>query len=160
MKTKTFLALLLLVIAGCGCSKTGEIKQKISPTIDKEVETFLSTKISNKGEKSNYFNRIDKDSILIINSEKQLKEVFNDTTIPIVNFNKYSLLIGQKKMPNLYYTVKNQFIEKEGTNSTLFLEVSLPKEGHYPAFSWLYYWGIYPKIDNNTRISLKINNEN
>ena len=160
MKTKTFLALLLLVIVGCGCSKTGEIKQKISPTIDKEVETFLSTKISNKGEKSNYFNRIDKDSILIINSEKQLEEIFNDTTIPIVNFNKYSLLIGQKKMPNLYYTVKNQFIVKEGTNSTLFLEVSLPKEGHYPAFSWLYYWGIYPKIDNNTRISLKINNEN
>ena len=89
-----------------------------------------------------------------------MKEIFNDTTIPIVNFNKYSLLIGQKKMPNLYYTVKNQFIEKEGTNSPLFLEVSLPKEGHYPAFSWLYYWGIYPKIDNNTRISLKINNEN
>ena len=86
MKTKTFLALLLLVIVGCGCSKTGEIKQKISPTIDKEVETFLSTKISNKGEKSNYFNRIDKDSILIINSEKQLKEIFNDTTIPVVNF--------------------------------------------------------------------------
>ena len=128
MKTKTFLALLLLVIVGCGCSKTGEIKQKISPSIDKEVETFLSTKISNKGEKSNYFNRIDKDSILIINSEKQLEEIFNDTTIPIVNFNKYSLLIGHKKMPNLYYTVKNQFIEKEGTNSTLFLEVSLPKE--------------------------------
>ena len=104
MKTKTFLALLLLVIVGCGCSKTGEIKQKISPTIDKEVETFLSTKISNKGEKSNYFNRIDKDSILIINSEKQLKEIFNDTTIPIVNFNKYSLLIGQKKC--LIFTIQ------------------------------------------------------
>lgn len=158
MKLQTLLALLLLVIAGCGCGKTERGNEKITPLFNKEIDIYFSEKIPNVGDKSAYFESVEKDSVFVINSEEKLKQLFPDFKFHnSINFSKNMLLVGQKRMPNRFYRVTNQFLEKGNNQYTLHLNVSL-SEGSYPAFSWLYYWGVYRKIDKNTHIITKVNN--
>ena len=59
-------------------------------------------------------------------------------------------------MPNSYYSVVEQYIrETEVLELNIF--VQLPANGHWPAFSNMYYWGIYPKLPNK-KININITN--
>ena len=59
-------------------------------------------------------------------------------------------------MPNSYYSVVEQNI-KETDILELNIFVQLPSDGVWPAFSNMYYWGIYPKLPNK-KINVNIIN--
>ncbi|MFK8297909.1 hypothetical protein ACI76O_04035 [Capnocytophaga cynodegmi] len=157
MKTKTILILLLLVVMGCGCRKIDE-KEIIFPLINDEVEMYFLEKMPMKGEKSNYFGGMKQDFVYIINSKDEFRKIFGNVEISnVIDFDKNTLIVGQKRMPNLFYTVNRQFMERKGLNYVMHLGVAF-SDGSYPAFSWLYFWGIYPKISEGTNITIHIDN--
>ena len=91
------------------------------------------------------------DKSIIINSEEQFRNVFSCSAIilPAINFDLYTLIIGQHQMPNIYYYVVKQNITIESNTHILNLTVDRP-DGVWPSFSTLYYWGIYPKMQNKS----------
>lgn len=76
-----------------------------------------------------------------------------------MNFADHSVVIGSHTMPNSFYRVASQHIIDNGTSLTLKLQSTLVSDdgGTYPAFSKMYYYGIYPKLPNKAiNVELKI----
>lgn len=91
------------------------------------------------------------DAYLLINDRKQFHAIYScDGKLPDIDFTKYSLVIGKKKMPNSYYTLVDQSMDETKTLN-LNIVVELPS-GHWTAFSDFYYWGLYPKLPNKELI--------
>lgn len=156
MKIQNLFTLLLLIVMGCACGKIEQTKHKIYPIPNQIVEDFLLAKIPLSGVKSDYFSPFESDYVYVINSEKEFKEIFGNEISIQFDFEKYTLLLGQKRMPNSLYTIKEQYIEKDDKGYSLHLKAFLP-DAFYPAFSWLYYWGVYPKIDKNIKVFVHTN---
>ena len=76
-----------------------------------------------------------------------------DKDLPIIDFSLYSVIVGKKNMPNSFYSIVEQSINNTQTLE-LNITVHLPNE-HWPAFSDLFYWAVYPKLPNK-KISINI----
>lgn len=100
------------------------------------------------GARSNsFFVGSDKDECYVINSLNELKSIYcgNEEIPELLNFNKYTLVIGQKVMPKVFYPVLSQELE--------FFEKKCVLKLHVPALTAentsdlpLYYWALYPKL--------------
>ena len=102
-----------------------------------------------------FFDHSDKSKCLVINSTEELKNHYLDNyPFPEVDFDKYTLIVGQKIMSEAYYTVLRQ--ELISFDDELRLNVYVPKlDGAYTAFQNLFYWGLYPKV-KSSNITVKL----
>ena len=102
-----------------------------------------------------FFDNSNKNQCLVVNSTEELKNHYlGDHPFPEVDFDRYTLIVGQEMMPESYYTVLRQELISFGDE--LRLNVYVPKlENAYTAFQHLFYWGLYPKLQSSN-ISVNI----
>ena len=103
----------------------------------------------------NFFDNSFESQCLIINNSDELLGKFTGVDpFPDIDFDKYTLIVGQEIMPQSYYRVLRQELYLEGDE--LRLNVYVPElKSWYCAFQHLFYWGLYPKIQSS-KISVKI----
>lgn len=100
------------------------------------------------GTRSNsFFVDSDKDECYIINSLQELKSIYcGDKEFPELNFDKYTLVIGQKVNPDAFYPVLKQDLTFIDNKCLLNLYVPDFKELNTTNVPF-YYWALYPKFN-------------
>ncbi|MCB5280210.1 MAG: hypothetical protein LHW59_11915 [Candidatus Cloacimonetes bacterium] len=161
MKTKRILLIIpfLFVIMGMGsCEEKEQIKTILPITnLSEQIISFFEGTLPTTAESNCFFVSEESNVHYLINSIEELQAIYScDNELPEIDFASYSIIVGQKRMPNSYYSVVEQNI-KETETLDLNIFVQLPLDGHWPAFSNMYYWGIYPKLPNK-KINVNIIN--
>ena len=141
---------LLLLTAGIGCEKE-KVHETFSPIKDipEQVSVFFEKKLPVASESTCFFKSSKKELFHVINSMEELQAVYScEEKLPEIDFMRYSVVIGQKTMPNSYYSVSNQRIVELSEVLELNIIAKTLSEGVWPSFSMMYCWGIYPKLPN------------
>ena len=163
MKTKMILftvTALFLMIGGMGCEREKE-HEVIVPdkNISTHVYAFFENNLPTTSKSVCFFISEEGDFSYVINSKKELQAAYScKEELPEIDFDRYSLVIGQKRMPNSYYAVSNQKIIVQTKTLELNIVAETLSEGVWPSFSMMYYWGVYPKLPNlklNVNIEIK-----
>ena len=156
---KTLSAVILLIgafIVLGGCEKEKEQMEVIYPVVNlpMSVVTFFEKTLSNTDSANCLFKSEWKDTCFLINSKEEFESILLcDKDLPIIDFSLYSVIVGKKNMPNSFYSIVEQSINNTQTLE-LNIIVHLPNE-HWPAFSDMFYWALYPKLPNK-KISINI----
>ena len=156
---KTLSAVILLIgafIVLGGCEKEKEQMEVIYPVVNlpMSVVTFFEKTLSNTDSANCLFKSEWKDTCFLINSKEEFESMLLcDKDLPIIDFSLYSVIVGKKNMPNSFYSIVEQSINNAQTLE-LNIIVHLPNE-HWPAFSDMFYWALYPKLPNK-KISINI----
>ena len=139
-----------------GCEKEKEQMEVIYPVVNlpMSVVTFFEKTLSNTDSAHCLFKSEWKDTCFLINSKEEFESMLLcDKDLPIIDFSLYSVIVGKKNMPNSFYSIVEQSINNTQTLE-LNIIVHLPNE-HWPAFSDMFYWALYPKLPNK-KISINI----
>ena len=89
------------------------------------------------------------DMVYVINSRQELADIYHgNRDLPEIDYDKYTLIIGQQMMPFLGFYVSKQELEK-GSDGVIF-NLYARHDSHDDsvvslAVQLLYFWGIYPK---------------
>lgn len=106
-----------------------------------------------KGKRSNsFFVGSDKDECHVINSLEELKRIYRgDKEIPKIDFERYTLVLGQMINPDAFYPVLRQELKFNDNKCHLTLYVPELNEVNLNGVSYktqyLYYWALYPKFN-------------
>ena len=152
----TILLLIGAFIVLGGCEKEKEQMEVIYPVVNlpMSVVTFFEKTLSNTDSANCLFKSECKDTCFLINSIEEFESMLLcDKDLPIIDFSLYSVIVGKKNMPNSFYSIVEQSINNTQTLE-LNIIVHLPNE-HWPAFSDMFYWALYPKLPNK-KISINI----
>ncbi len=157
MKTKICKLIVLsavsLILAGMVISCKDKEKD-INPIIaTEEINAFFEAHLpAISGSNSNCFFVDDNNSnkCTVINSNDDFSQNFTCPSIapPAIDFDTYTLVVGQYEVPSTNYQVIKQNITSQSSKLTLNLTLKIPEES-YPSFCMLYYWGLYPKLKNS-----------
>ena len=151
---KSFLIIVAIVL----CFSCDDKDKIINPVLLADEETIVAffekhLPTPSLSTSECFFVGDENDGCIMINSMDELIKnmVCSSIVPPEIDFNLYTLIVGQHQMPNSYYYIVEQNIVESGRSRLILnLRVKLPDDGHWPAFSKLYYWGIYPKLENKT----------
>ena len=94
---------------------------------------------------------IEENRACIINSRQELADIYlGDKELPEIDFDKYTLVIGQQIMPVLgFYVVKKELTES-GEGLVLKMYARNDGEDLATALQNLYFWELYPKLAQKT----------
>ncbi len=108
---------------------------------------FFNQELPLEKSSESFFVGSDKDECYVINSLEELKNIYSgEREIPYIDFGKYTLVIGQKIMPDFYHPVYKQ--ELEFRNHRCDLNLYVPDYGPgFKAIQHFYYWAFYPKFN-------------
>ena len=152
----TILLLIGAFIVLGGCEKEKEQMEVIYPVVNlpMSVVTFFEKTLSNTDSANCLFKSEWKDTCFLINSKEEFESILLcNKELPPIDFSLYSVIVGKKNMPNSFYSIVEQSINNAQTLE-LNIIVHLPNE-HWPAFSDMFYWALYPKLPNK-KISINI----
>ena len=84
---------------------------------------------------------------VVINSMDEFKATLSCSLVelPVIDFNLYTLIIGQYEVPSMPYFVVGQNIKLKSEDLELNITADRT-DGQYAAFSRMYYWGLYHKF--------------
>ena len=124
-------------------SKTLEMG-RISEFFDKELPKGMHS--------DGFFVDSDQDECYVINSPEELSSLYKgDMEIPEIDFEQYTLVLGQLVEPDAFDPVLKQDIEFHDNRCHLTLYVpNLEKvnlNGSYYKTQYLYHWALYPKFN-------------
>lgn len=107
---------------------------------------FFNQELPFEKSSESFFVGSDKDECYVINSLEELKNIYSgEREIPYIDFDKYTLVIGQKVMPDFYHPEYKQ--ELEFRNHRCDLNLYVPDYGSgFKAIQHFYYWAFYPKF--------------
>ena len=102
---------------------------------------------------------INKNLVYVINSREELADIYlGEKELPEIDFDKYTLILGQQIMPYLgFYVGKKELVKGE---DTLILNLharhdSRSDENLPTMLQILYFWGLYPKqIQKNITVNV------
>jgi len=124
-----------------------------------DVAVFFEEHLPNfSGVRSDCFFVDDRtNACILINSVEEFSRLSScvSTLLPTIDFESYTLVIGQHQMSGTGFFVINQNLIVESENIKLKIKIQQP-EGSYPTFCSLYFWGIYPKIQSENK-SIDVN---
>ena len=95
-----------------------------------------------------FFVDSDKNECYVINSLDELANIYKgDIPIPEIDFEKYTLVIGQEVMPDFYYPEYKQdlMFNEHKCHLTLYVPDFEFDTGYKP-LQQFYYWSLYPKF--------------
>jgi hypothetical protein len=166
MKKKLFgLIGVLLTIVSVGCDNndneiapnlTGPSYPIIEGNIYDEINDYFQFNYPQGDEyKCFFFGDPDKSQCLVFNKKEDIDIHFSgDSSFPDIDFDNYTLIVGQEIMPEAFYSVLRQ--ELYYAEDKLILYVYIPQiEGGYTMVQHLFYWGLFPKM-RSSNISVKI----
>lgn len=96
-----------------------------------------------------FFVGSDKDECYVINNIQELKNIYRgNVSLPEIDFERFTLVIGQEIISNLYPLI-NQNLEFHDKQCELKLYIP-DFDGDTTALQYyLYYWALYPKFNTN-----------
>lgn len=154
MKTRTLIhaAALLLsgaVFAGCSDSDDPPVAAGTPPVMPSlEITDFFDAHLSGHSSDFN-FSHIDcyETECFLINTAEQLREIVPEPIeLPDIDFEKYSLIVGQYVFEEPRYSLESQAVET-GTDVLTLNLVYRVLDGAAPAVVAPYYfWGLYDKL--------------
>jgi hypothetical protein len=99
---------------------------------------------------------------LIINSTDEFRAIAPPSAeLPPVNFEKYTLVIGQHPMGDPGYRLKEQGVDVKADPMTLTLIYDQLEGGTPAIMTSSYYWGLYPKLPlMPVSVNIKMNSVN
>lgn len=170
MKKVVFIMSMLFTIGlFCACSSDEEMSNNgggetipipkdgelLTPIEDKDIEGYenLSKFFGSEmpiGVRSNsFFVNSDQDEFSVINSLTELKGIYRgNQDIPNIDFEHYTLVLGQMFKPGACYPVLRQNLEF--LNNSCQQNLYVPNlEGRYTMNAPIYYWALYPKFRTN-----------
>ena len=156
--------LLTIVSVGCGNNDNNEIDTTLTGpsypiqdgNIYAEINNYFQYNYPQGDEYKCFFGgESDKSQCLVFNKKEDMDIHFSgDAPFPDIDFDNYTLIVGQEIMPEAFYSVLRQ--ELYYAEDKLILCVYIPKiEGGYAMVQHLFYWGLFPKM-HSTNISVKI----
>lgn len=87
------------------------------------------------------------DTCFVINDQAQLTSLYTgQKTIPVIDFAKYTLVIGRAYMPNSGYSLTYYDISVNDRTLNLYIE---EESSGFDAISFDYYWGLFPKFEGD-----------
>lgn len=108
---------------------------------------FFNKELPLEKRSESFFVGSDKDECYVINSIEELKSIYcGEKEIPYIDFDKYTLVIGQKVMPDFYHPEYKQELEFRNHRCDLNLYVPDYDPG-FKAIQHFYYWAFYPKFN-------------
>ena len=151
----------------CACSSDDDSIPQIYLT-DGEIVDFFNSELQElhsddyyRTSKSFFYTIIDsvnydgmaikKDMVYIINSQQELADIYvGKKKLPEIDFEKYTLIIGQQIMPYLGFYVAKKKLSLGDNGLILNLYAKNDRELLPCALQNLYFWGLYPKQSQKT----------
>ena len=98
------------------------------------------------GENNSAFLLDNSETCYFINSYDDLKAIYTGKEqMPSIDFESYTLIIGQKLSNNVYQNLdKQSFYERDGVT---YLDLYVSGDIVLPMFVYYNYWGLYPKMN-------------
>ena len=158
---------LTCIIAGIlvGCSSDDSIILPINVT-DGPIAVFFNAELPELNKSSDFYRNsksffydpdsyggtaIEENRVCIINSRQELADIYlGDKELPEIDFDKYTLVIGQQIMPVLGFYIVNKKLVESGEEFVLKLYARNDGEVLATALQNLYFWGLYPKLAQKT----------
>jgi hypothetical protein len=159
LKNLTFF--LMMVGSFYSCETKNIFSQQVFEPIlpNEQIITFFEEHLPDfSGLRSVCFFVDDKENkCVVINSMDEFRKNFSCSAIklPAIDFNSYTLIIGQHQMAGSGYSVAEQSMIVTQKEIELNLKVDVPEDS-FAVICPAYYWGIYPKVKNSP-ISVNIN---
>lgn len=83
----------------------------------------------------------------VINNEKELQNIYKgEKTLPQLDFENNTLIIGQLLMPRESFHLEAIYIRVYGDGNVLTIQTWEPPY-QYSALYHMYFWGVFPKIE-------------
>lgn len=146
------LGILALMLAGTACNNSDKqvpINGEVLPvSASDDVTEFFRTHLpSRSGSRSECFFVGDSEAkCLMINSAKELMDImYSSVELPVINFEKHTLVIGQIMVGETHCTPADQSIDVGTERSTLNLTINR-SDWSFSTICPLYYWGLYLKL--------------
>lgn len=152
LTTPLILFAISMAITSCSSDDEEETLDVFVPetNISEEIKSFFEAELPFANISEGFFTSENHDSEIcqIINDDAELKKFYTgNRMLPSIDFSRHTLVIGKVRMENSYYYIKKQDVSVFKNSAVVNLFVSpISKEGHWPAFSTLYFWGLYPKF--------------
>lgn len=109
--------------------------------------SFFNEGLPIRKRSDSFFVDSDRDECYVINSLQELKSIYcGDDELPELDFDKYTLVIGQKVNPDAFYPVLKQDLTFLDNKCLLNLYVPDFKELNTTNVPF-YYWALYPKFN-------------
>lgn len=146
----------------CACSSDDDSIPQIYLT-DGEIVDFFNSELQEMHSDDNYFisksffytiiDSVDHDGmaimenmVYVINSQQELADIYiGKKKLPSIDFDKYTLIIGQQIMPYLGFYVAKKKLSIGDNGLILTLYARNDNEMLPCASQNLYFWGLYPK---------------
>lgn len=162
LKLLLFYSLLLafcvaLLGAGCNNEDDGDEWIKVEPIIP---NISISAKLDSIFlEGNDCLIDFQKDTVyIILFSQKELIEINKCNTMPNINFDEYSLVVGIVKVSSISDSISAIVLNSNEIKDVYNLEVSIHEpEGRYGAVGFLYFWRLYPKLNSGYEKNIIIN---
>ena len=163
-----FMTSLLIFAGNYSCQTINASEETVKPVLpddeviaffEEQLPAFSGTKRSEcffVDEINEFYSENKWTKYILINSMDEFKENISCSSdlLPTIDFESYTLIIGQQQMGGSGYSVDEQTIIIRSNEVELNIKVKCP-EGSFAIICPLYYWGIYPKIQNKS-ISVNI----
>ena len=159
-------AVLLLLggnLVACDDSKEPEVVGTPPVAASEEVTAFFTTHLPessyNCSEVKFNFSEIDfgETECFLINSTEEFEAVAPPSVeLPVIDFDKYTLIIGQHWMGHPGYSFEKQVVDTESDKMTLNLVYKQLKGGTPAIMTIFYFWGLYDKLPEKTLTVNKI----
>lgn len=135
------------------CSHQGETNRSdiLKPVIEikgyNTISDFFNSELPVDANSASFFVNSEKDECYVINTLEGLKSIYNgDHQIPEIDFEKYTLIIGQHIMSASGYIIEKQEVVLRDNDSVLNIFVNNKYEYKPSLYTPLYFWGVYPKL--------------
>ena len=159
-------AVLLLLggnLVACDDSKEPEVVGTPPVAASEEVTAFFTTHLPessyNCSEVKFNFSEIDfgETECFLINSTEEFEAVAPPSVeLPVIDFDKYTLIIGQHWMGHPGCSFEKQAVDTESDKMTLNLVYKQLKGGTPAIMTIFYFWGLYDKLPEKTLTVNKI----
>jgi hypothetical protein len=162
MKKIVKILCLIIIIYSCAENKDAEnIREIIDPIVpNNEVVVFFEKHLPPPSFSPSecFFLKENNEKCLIINNETDFRKSFSCSPdlLPEIDFDLFSLVIGQHQVALICPYIVDQYIVDESTKMELNIKAKCPDDNVWPSFGTLYFWGIYPKLKNKP-ISINMN---
>lgn len=158
MKTRTLIMATALLLVGAGFAACSDSDERLTAvgtppiTPSSEVVNFFKAHLDTRKTDFN-FNDIsyEETECFLINSMEEFQAIAPQSVeLPVIDFAKYSLIVGQHVFPAPRYSLDSQAVEIGTDALTLNLVYEVFPGAAPQEVTTYYFWGLYNKLPGNT----------
>lgn len=94
----------------------------------------------------------------ILYTQADLNKMDTCSSVPTVDFENYTLIVGEVMVPGIVSTITNVVLNYNQSKDKYILEVSVNEcEECFPSIDYLFFWRLYPKLSTDSDFEIIIN---